>query len=71
MRRHADGATRPKPVVPYWILVAGWVAISAIALWYGGVRWTPSEVTVVSIVAALAIGVYIGEEGAKRKETPK
>jgi len=65
--KNADEADRPKPVVPYWILVAGWVVISAIALWYGVSRWTAAEAAVVAIVAALALGVYIGEKGATRK----
>lgn len=65
--KKASEATSLKPVVPYWVLVVLWLGASGVILWYAIRQWTSSDWIVMSIVAALAIGLYFGEKGAPRR----
>lgn len=65
--KNADKSIHAKPVIPYWVLIAVWLAAGSAALWYGDWSWTPREVAGLAVVAALAIGIYVGERGARRK----
>lgn len=51
-------------IVLFVATIAGLILWSLVSTWK---PWTKSELAIVSIVAALALGVYIGEKGATRK----